>query len=86
MKNLNGWSSEQEAAYHEERKNKCEYCEPENSETLEWLENLTAQEVVIAAYRQHGISPKIIYQEYFEELSRSPRVEEIEVFMQELAS
>jgi hypothetical protein len=86
MKNLNGWTSEQDAAYLEERKNKCEYCHPEHNETIEWLESLTAQEVVFAAYTQHGIDPKTIYKEYLLELSYQPAAEEIEVFMEELAS
>ena len=83
--NTNGWTSEHEAAYHEERKNRCDYCHPEQEETISWLESIAALDMVHAVYRQHGIPPHIIYKEHYEESVKS-QVEKLEVFMEELAS
>jgi hypothetical protein len=87
MENVNtsGWTGEHEAAYLEERKNKCDHCHPEQEESMKWLESRSAQDLVYSVYRQFGIHPKTIYRE-FEEESATILVaeEEIEVFMEEL--
>ncbi|RYF93436.1 MAG: hypothetical protein EOO00_06260 [Chitinophagaceae bacterium] len=86
MKKLNEreWTSEHEA-YHEERKNKCEHCHPEQEESISWTENVAIQELIYTAYSKYGIDPKIIYREYELEFSSVYTAEEIEVFMGEVA-
>lgn len=83
--NMNGWTSEHEAAYHEERKHKCDYCHPEQEETINWLESICAQHMIHEVYKVHGIPPHIIYKEYYEE-SVKTQVDQLEFYMEELAS
>ena len=87
MKNLNEreWMSEHEEAYHEERKNKCEHCHPEQEESMSWFENIASGDLVYTAYSKYGIDPKIIYREYELEFASVYTAEEIEVFMGEVA-
>lgn len=86
MKNMEViWTSEHEAAYLEERKNKCEHCQPVQDETITWLESLSVQDIVYTAYKKYGIHPKDIYNEFENEFSSVYTVEELEVFMEELA-
>lgn len=86
MENVNaGWTSEHEEAYFEERKNKCEHCHPESDEAISWLESVAAQDLVHTAFAKYGIDPKTIYREYEQEFASVYTVEEIEVFVQEVA-
>jgi len=86
MENVNViWTSEHEAAYFEERKNKCEHCQPDNEVTISWLESVAAQDLVHTAFAKYGISPKTIYSEYEQEFATVYSVEQIEAFVQELA-
>jgi hypothetical protein len=86
MKNLNeDRRSEHEEAYHEERKNKCEHCHPQQEESMSWFDNVTAQDIVHEVYKRYGIDPKIIYREYELEFTTVYTAEEIEVFMGEVA-
>ena len=62
------WTSEQEAAYLEERKNKCEHCQPEHKDTMKWLENVSNQDLLYAVYKQYGINPNTVYKEYEAEI------------------
>lgn len=86
MENVNvNWTSEHDAAYFEERKNKCEHCQPESDETISWLESVAVQDLVHTAFAKYGIAPKMIYQEYEQEFASVYTAEEIEVFVQEIA-
>jgi hypothetical protein len=60
---------EHEAAYLEERKYKCEHCEPEHEETQKWLESVSNQDILFAVYHQHGIPPHIVYEEFHAEIN-----------------
>ena len=79
------WTSEHEAAYLEERKNQCDHCQPDQEETIAWLESVTAQDIVHSVFAKYGIHPKDVYREFEAEFASVYSVEEIEVFMQELA-
>lgn len=63
------WTPEDEAAYLEERKNKCEHCHPEHEETISWLESVSNQDLIFAVYRQYGINPDTIYKEFEAEVA-----------------
>ena len=58
------WIPEHEAAYLEERKYKCEHCQPEHEETIKWLESVANQDLIFAVYTKYGINPDIIYKEF----------------------
>ena len=62
------WTSEHEAAYLEERKNKCEHCQPEHKETAKWLESISNQEILYAVYKKYGINPNTLYKEFEDEI------------------
>ena len=66
--NTNQWTSEDEAAYMEERKYRCEHCHPEHEETIKWLDNAANQELIYAVYSRHGINPNTIYKEFEAEI------------------
>jgi hypothetical protein len=68
MKNYH-WTPEYEAAYMEERKNKCEHCQPEHEETAKWLESVCNQDLLYAVYKEYGINPATIYMEYEAEIT-----------------
>lgn len=57
-----------EAAYIEERKNKCEHCQPEHEDTTKWLESVSNQDLLFAVYRQYGINPNTVYLEFEAEI------------------
>lgn len=63
------WTPEHEAAYMEERKNRCEHCHPENEDTIKWLESVANQELIYAVYSQYGINPDTIYKEFEVEIT-----------------
>jgi len=63
------WTPEHEAAYMEERKNRCEHCHPENEDTIKWLESVANQELIYAVYSQYGINPDTIYKEFEVEIA-----------------
>ncbi len=62
------WTPEHEAAYLDERKNKCEHCEPEHEETVKWIESISNQDLLYAVYRQYGITPNTVYKEFEAEI------------------
>ena len=62
------WTPEHEAAYLEERKNKCEHCQPEHKETTKWLESISNQDILYAVYKQYGINPNTLYKEFEDEI------------------
>ena len=68
MKNYH-WTPEHEAAYMEERKNKCEHCQPEHEDTSKWLESVSNQDLIYTIYRQYGINPDTIYKEFEAEIA-----------------
>lgn len=68
MKNYN-WTPEHEAAYLEERKNRCEHCHPTHEDTIKWLESVANQELIYTVYSQHGINPDTIYKEFEAEIT-----------------
>ena len=63
------WTPEDEAAYLEERKNRCEHCQPEHEETIKWLEGVASQDLIHALYSQYGINPDTIYKEFEAEIT-----------------
>jgi len=67
--NTNQWTPENEAAYMEERKYKCEHCQPEHEETIKWLESVANQDLIFAVYKQYGINPDTIYKEFEAEIT-----------------
>jgi len=67
--NTNQWIPEHEAAYMEERKYKCEHCQPEHEETIKWLESVANQDLIFAVYKQYGINPDTIYKEFEAEIT-----------------
>ena len=67
MKNYH-WTPDHEEAYKEERKNKCEHCQPEHEETTKWLENVSNQDLLFAVYKEYGITPHTIYKEFEAEI------------------
>ena len=62
------WTPEHEAAYMEERKNKCEHCLPVHEETQKWLQSATNHDILFAVYKQYGITPDTVYQEFEAEI------------------
>jgi len=62
------WTPEHEAAYLEERKNKCEHCQPEHKETAKWFESICNQDILYAVYKQYGINPNTVYKEFEDEI------------------
>jgi hypothetical protein len=64
------WTNEDEVLYLEERKYRCESCDPKNEATIRWLEGSVCQGMVISVYKTHGIPPHVIYKEFEEELSQ----------------
>lgn len=67
--NKYNWAREDEAAYIEERKNRCEHCQPEHEDTIKWLENVANQDLVYSLYSQYGINPDTIYKEFEAEIT-----------------
>ena len=63
------WTPEDEAAYMEERKNRCEHCQPEHEDTVKWLESVSNQDLIFAVYSQYGINPDTIYKEFEAEIT-----------------
>lgn len=63
------WIPDHEAAYMEERKNKCEHCQPEHEETTKWLESVSNQNLLYAVYKEYSITPDILYKEFEAEIS-----------------
>ena len=63
------WTPEHEAAYLEERKNKCEHCQPEHVDTIRWLQSVSNQDLIFAVYSQYGINPDTIYKEFEAEIT-----------------
>ena len=66
---MNNWTPETEAAYLEERKNKCEHCQPEHEETAKWLESICNQDLLYSVYKQYGINPNTVYREFEAEIN-----------------
>ena len=58
------WTPEDEAAYLEERKNKCDHCHPAHEHTIKWLESVANQDLIYSLYSQYGINPDTIYKEF----------------------
>ena len=63
------WTSRDEEAYREERKNRCDHCHPDHDETLKWLDNVANMELIYAVYSQYGINPDTIYKEFEAEIT-----------------
>ena len=63
------WTPDDEAAYLEERKYKCEHCHPEHEDTIKWLESVSNQNIIYAVYSQYGINPDTIYKEFEAEIT-----------------
>ena len=66
--NIKQWTSRDEEAYREERKNRCDHCHPDHDETLKWLDNVANMELIYAVYSQYGINPDTIYKEFEAEI------------------
>ncbi|HUQ65343.1 MAG TPA: hypothetical protein VM101_04275 [Flavitalea sp.] len=58
-----------EAAYLEERKNKCEHCHPKHEVTQKWLENVSNQDILFKVHQQYGITPATVYHEFEAEIT-----------------
>ena len=60
---------EHEVAYMEERKNKCEHCQPEHEYTTKWLESVSNQDLLYTVYSEYGINPNTVYLEFEAEIT-----------------
>jgi hypothetical protein len=63
------WTPEDEAAYMEERKYRCDHCQPEHEDTARWLESVANQDLIHTVYSRYGINPNTIYKEFEAEIS-----------------
>jgi hypothetical protein len=63
------WTPEDEAAYFEERKSKCDHCHPVHEDTIKWLESVANQDLIYSVYSQYGINPDTIYKEFEAEIT-----------------
>jgi hypothetical protein len=79
MKNNNStrWTMEDEALYLEERKYRCECCDPEHEATIKWLESSNSQDLVVSVYKTYGIPPHVVFREFEDERASIQQAPEI---------